>query len=340
MTSIPALATGFIGLGTMGEPMALNIVKAGTPSIVWNRSASKCASLADAGATVARNVGDLFARCGVVILMLADGASFDAVLARGSSAFARGVQGRTLINMATVPPAYSKMLEVDTRAAGGRYVEAPVSGSRKPAEAGQLVAARATTATVSNLGFLGPPIVLTFFGAHGAGPLAMAIVCEVMILMSVGAVIMAGADKAAAAGSLILRSTVYNPVVAAILACGAIAASGLVLSMPLNGFLSFLAGSAAPTALFAVGGALAMQRIDRTTAYAAAGISLVKLLMYPLTVWCLLAYALHVEPFWIGVGVVIASLPPPAAIMSWPSTTAQMQTKSRRRSCSRPLSVW
>jgi malonate transporter and related proteins len=201
------------------------------------------------------------------------------------------------------------MLEVDTRAAGGRYVEAPVSGSRKPAEAGQLVAARATTATVSNLGFLGPPIVLTFFGAHGAGPLAMAIVCEVMILMSVGAVIMAGADKAAAAGSLILRSTVYNPVVAAILACGAIAASGLVLSMPLNGFLSFLAGSAAPTALFAVGGALAMQRIDRTTAYAAAGISLVKLLMYPLTVWCLLAYALHVEPFWIGVGVVIASLP-------------------------------
>jgi malonate transporter len=169
--------------------------------------------------------------------------------------------------------------------------------------------ARATTATVSNLGFLGLPIVLTFFGERGAGPLAMAIVCEVMILMSVGAVIMAGADKAAAAGSLILRSTVYNPVVAAILAGGAIAASGLVLPMPLNGFLSFLGASAAPTALFAVGGALAVQRIDRTTFYAAAGISLVKLVIYPLTVWCLLAYALHVEPFWIGVGVLLASLP-------------------------------
>jgi 3-hydroxyisobutyrate dehydrogenase len=139
MTNIPAAATGFIGLGTMGEPMALNLVKAGTPLIVWNRSVSKCASLADAGATVARDVGDLFARCGVVILMLADGASFDTVLARGSSAFARRVEGRTLINMATVPPAYSEMLAVDTRAAGGRYVEAPVSGSRKPAEAGQLV---------------------------------------------------------------------------------------------------------------------------------------------------------------------------------------------------------
>ena len=170
--------------------------------------------------------------------------------------------------------------------------------------------ARATTAAVSNLGFLGPPIVLTFFGERGAGPLAMAIVCEVMILMSVGAVIMAGADKAAAAaGSLVLRSTVYNPVIAAILAGGAIAASGLVLPVPVNGFLSFLGASAAPTALFAVGGALGMQRIDRTTAYAAAGISLVKLLIYPLTVWCLLAYVLQVEPFWIGVGVLIASLP-------------------------------
>jgi malonate transporter and related proteins len=169
--------------------------------------------------------------------------------------------------------------------------------------------ARATTAAVSNLGFLGPPIVLTFFGERGAGPLAMAIVCEVMILMSVGAVIMAGADKAAAAGSLILRSTLYNPVIVAILAGGTIAASGLPLPMPLNGFLSFLGASAAPTALFAVGGALGMQRIDRTTAYAAAGISLVKVLIYPLMVWCLLAYVLHVEPFWIGVGVLIASLP-------------------------------
>ena len=169
--------------------------------------------------------------------------------------------------------------------------------------------ARATTATVSNLGFLGPPIVLTFFGERGAGPLAMAIVCEVMVLMSVGAVIMAGEDKAAAAGSLILRSTVYNPVIAAILAGGAIAASGLALPQPLDGFLSFLGASAAPTALFAVGGALGIQRIDRATAYAAAGISLVKLLVYPLTVWCVLACVLHVEPFWIGVGVLIASLP-------------------------------
>jgi len=75
-----------------------------------------------------------------MILMLVDGAAMDAVLARGHRAFGDRVQGRTLINMATTAPGYSKALEADVRAGGGRYVEAPVSGSRKPAEAGQLVA--------------------------------------------------------------------------------------------------------------------------------------------------------------------------------------------------------
>jgi 3-hydroxyisobutyrate dehydrogenase len=138
MTSFAA--TGFIGLGTMGEAMALNLVKAGTPLTVWNRSVAKCGPLAAAGATVARDPSDLFDRCKIVILMLADGLAIDAVLTRGDGAFEGRVRGRTLINMATVPPGYSKALAADIRAAGGRYVEAPVSGSRIPAEAGQLVA--------------------------------------------------------------------------------------------------------------------------------------------------------------------------------------------------------
>ena len=141
MTVIPSAPVGFIGLGAMGEPMALNLVKAGgAPLLVWNRSSSKCGILAEAGAAVARDPAEVFARCEVVILMLVDGAAMDAVLARGDRAFGDRVKGLTLINMATTAPSYSKSLEADVRAEGGRYVEAPVSGSRKPAEAGQLVA--------------------------------------------------------------------------------------------------------------------------------------------------------------------------------------------------------
>jgi 3-hydroxyisobutyrate dehydrogenase len=124
----------------MGEPMALNLVKAGTPLLVWNRSPAKSAILAKAGASVARDAPEVFARCETIVLMLVDGAAMDAVLRRGEKVFAERVKGRTLINMATPPPGYSKALEDDVRRAGGRYVEAPVSGSRKPAEAGQLVA--------------------------------------------------------------------------------------------------------------------------------------------------------------------------------------------------------
>lgn len=124
----------------MGEPMALNLLKAGTQLVVWNRTPSKCTPLANAGAAVAKDPAEVFARCEVIIFMLLNGEAMDEVLDRGQPAFAGRVKEHTLINMATPSPEYSKALEADIRAAGGRYVEAPVSGSRKPAEAGQLVA--------------------------------------------------------------------------------------------------------------------------------------------------------------------------------------------------------
>jgi 3-hydroxyisobutyrate dehydrogenase len=133
-------SVGFIGLGSMGEPMALNLVRAGTPLLVWNRSPAKTRTLAQVDATVANDPAELFARCEIVFLMLADGGAMDAVLTRGTPQFADRVKGRLLVNMATVAPHYSLALGADIRAAGGRYVEAPVSGSRKPAEAGKLVA--------------------------------------------------------------------------------------------------------------------------------------------------------------------------------------------------------
>lgn len=173
-----------------------------------------------------------------------------------------------------------------------------------------IAGARATAMTVSNLGFLGPPLVLAFFGERGAGPLAMAILAEVMVLLSLGGAIM-GAASGGGAGlvSHLLRGTVLNPVVAAIALGAALAASGVALAGPVERFLGFLGGSAGPTALFAVGGALALQRIDRATALAAAGITAAKLVAYPLLVWFVLGRLLRLEPFWVEAGVLIAALP-------------------------------
>lgn len=130
---------GFLGLGTMGEVMALRLLRAGHSLHVWNRTAAKAASLVAAGACAAAGPAEVLAACPVVFLMLADGAATDTVLGRGTPAFA-AVRGRLFVNCATVSPGYSSGLERDLLAAGARFVEAPVSGSRKPAEAGTLIA--------------------------------------------------------------------------------------------------------------------------------------------------------------------------------------------------------
>ena len=131
---------GFVGLGFMGEAMARNLVRAGTPLLVWNRTPAKADALAGEGAEVVADVADLFARAEVVILMLAGAQAIDEVLRRGAPEFTALVAGRTIVHMGTTEPAYSVALEADVRAAGGHYVEAPVSGSRVPAENGELVA--------------------------------------------------------------------------------------------------------------------------------------------------------------------------------------------------------
>lgn len=138
----------------------------------------------------------------------------------------------------------------------------------------------------------------------------MAILSEITVLLSLGGAIMglaSGAD--ARTGMLVLRSTILNPVVAAIALGAAFGATGVALPIALDRFLAFLGGAAGPTALFAVGGALAVQHLDRTTVVAAAAIAAGKLALYPLLVWYVLTRLLPVEPFWAEAGILMAALP-------------------------------
>ena len=131
---------GFLGLGVMGQPMALNLAQAGSDLVVWNRTPARADPLAEAGATVAATPADVFAAAETVVVMLYDETAVDVVLRRGGPDFASMVRDRTVVVMGTHPPEYSVGLEADLVGAGGKYVEAPVSGSRGPAETGQLVA--------------------------------------------------------------------------------------------------------------------------------------------------------------------------------------------------------
>jgi 3-hydroxyisobutyrate dehydrogenase len=126
---------GFIGLGVMGQPMALTLARAGKRPIVWNRTEARTGPVVAAGGRLADSPADVLRRSDVVFLMLADEAAVDEVLGRPPAQLA----GRIVVQMGTVSPEWSRGLDADVRAAGGVYVEAPVSGSRQPAEAGQLI---------------------------------------------------------------------------------------------------------------------------------------------------------------------------------------------------------
>ena len=139
---------GFIGLGIMGRPMAANLHRAGVPLSVWNRSPEPTSDLAVMGAVVRSSPAALFDASDVVLLMLAHASAVDEVLQRGSDVFTRMVRGRTVVHLGTTSPGFSAGLGRDVEAAGGDYVEAPVSGSRIPAERGELVALAAGRPTV------------------------------------------------------------------------------------------------------------------------------------------------------------------------------------------------
>lgn len=96
---------GFVGLGIMGQPMALNLARAGTPLTVWNRTPARSEPLRAAGAVVADDVAGVFRRASTVLLMLADEAAVDVVLERGTPRFAGLVAGRTVVHMGTTSPA-------------------------------------------------------------------------------------------------------------------------------------------------------------------------------------------------------------------------------------------
>ena len=87
------MEVGFIGLGNMGLPMALNMARAGVPLIVWNRTRDKAELVAEAGGTVADSPARVFRDARTVFVMLANGAVIDEVLERGTPRFAAMVAG-------------------------------------------------------------------------------------------------------------------------------------------------------------------------------------------------------------------------------------------------------
>ena len=128
-----------LGLGTMGAGMARSLLRAGLPVDVWNRTPERAADAAAQGAAAHADPADAVAGAGVVITMLADAAATRSVaLDQGMLAALR--PGAIWAQMGTIGVAATEELAaaVADRRPDVGFVDAPVSGSRAPAEAGEL----------------------------------------------------------------------------------------------------------------------------------------------------------------------------------------------------------
>ncbi|KAF4338967.1 gamma hydroxybutyrate dehydrogenase [Fusarium beomiforme] len=128
---------GFLGLGTMGTPMALNLCRK-FPVTVWNRSSSKYSALLKAGATIGKTPSHVVEQSDYIFTMLFDGPAIQSVIDNDSNV-TKAIRGKTLINTSSVSAEFSNKLAQQVHEAGGNFIEMPVSGSKIPAEQGQLV---------------------------------------------------------------------------------------------------------------------------------------------------------------------------------------------------------
>lgn len=130
---------GFIGLGTMGAPMAANLLKQGYEVIVYNRTSAKSEALAEQGATIATTPRDAASAVDTVITMVSDDASIAAVY-EGKDGLLAGLQaGTTVIDCSTISPALVKQLAESIKSLGCTFLDAPVTGSSPAAISGTLV---------------------------------------------------------------------------------------------------------------------------------------------------------------------------------------------------------
>jgi 3-hydroxyisobutyrate dehydrogenase-like beta-hydroxyacid dehydrogenase len=204
-----ALKVGFIGLGIMGSRMAANLQKRGYKLIVFNRTRERAETLLRGGAAWGKNPAGVADEAEILFTMLATPEAVEAA-ALGTEGFLRAMRpGSIWVNSGTVNPSFARRMADEARANGVRYLDAPVTGSKDAAGAGELLFMVGGDATVLEvcrplLSSMGKRIV--HVGAHGLGSALK------MVNNLLGAVAMAAFAEGAALGQAlgVPRQTIFD----------------------------------------------------------------------------------------------------------------------------------
>ncbi len=130
---------GLIGLGLMGHPMAMNILKAGFPLTVWNRTASRANELVAAGAKLAASPRELAADCDFVISIVSDPPALEEVLWGDNGAMQSLRRESIYMDSSTISAELARKIAAACAERGVRFLDAPVTGGDWGAKKGELI---------------------------------------------------------------------------------------------------------------------------------------------------------------------------------------------------------
>lgn len=188
----------FIGLGHMGSPMALNLLKAGHALTVFDLVAEACAKLGNAGARVAQSAADAVRDCDVVISMLPASKHVESLYLGDDGLLRHIAKGALVIECSTIAPQSAIKVSQAAREMGIRMLDAPVSGGTGGASAGTLTFIVGGSA--DDLDQARPILEQmgkNIFHAGDAGAGQVAKICNNMLL----GILMAGTAEALALGA-------------------------------------------------------------------------------------------------------------------------------------------
>ncbi|MSR22431.1 MAG: NAD(P)-dependent oxidoreductase [Gemmatimonadetes bacterium] len=168
----PLPSIGFLGLGIMGHEMARNLLKAGFPLLVWNRTAGKTAALAAEGARVGTGPADVAQRSDVVIVCVSDTPDVEEIVLGPGGVLAGARPGSLVVDMSTISPARTREIARRLEERGVHMLDAPVSGGSEGATRGTLsimVGGDATQVERAMPAFRAMGKTITHVGPAGAG---------------------------------------------------------------------------------------------------------------------------------------------------------------------------
>lgn len=182
--------TGFIGLGLMGKPMCLNLLKAGADLNVYNRSAEVAQQLQQPGITLCDSPCAVAANSDIIVLMVADSQAVEDVMLGKAGLLSGLKQGSIVMDMGTTSVSTTRKLAARVNEIGSEFVDAPVSGGQIGAIDGQLsIMAGGSIAALRRvqpiLDILGK--VTVHIGAVGTGQVTKA-ANQVIVGLNIGAV--------------------------------------------------------------------------------------------------------------------------------------------------------